>query len=75
MEHVPLSPESEVGATREHVPLSPESEVGDKMAPPARQAREGAGTKRRVNITPPARQTQERECFRRKRRRRRHGYE
>jgi hypothetical protein len=28
MEHVPLSPESEVGATREHVPLSPESEVG-----------------------------------------------
>jgi hypothetical protein len=26
-EHVPLSPESEVGATGEHVPLSPESEV------------------------------------------------
>ena len=56
MEHVPLSPESEVGAemgppqdkrekgqenTREHVPLSAESEVGEKMGPP--QDRRGRG--------------------------------
>ena len=51
MEHVPLSPESEVGATREHVPLSPESEVGDKMAPP--QDRRGRGQEQKEGSTLP----------------------
>ena len=50
-EHVPLSPESEVGATREHVPLSPESEVGDKMAPP--QDRRGRGQEQKEGSTLP----------------------
>ena len=50
-EHVPLSPESEVGATREHVPLSPESEVGDKMGPP--QDRRGRGQEQEEGSTLP----------------------
>ena len=49
--HVPLSPESEVGATREHVPLSPESEVGDKMGPP--QDRRGRGQEQEEGSTLP----------------------
>ena len=64
MEHVPLSPESEVGAemgppqdkrekgqenTREHVPLSPESEVGEKMGPP--QDKRGRGQEQEEETT------------------------
>ena len=50
-EHVPLSPESEVGATKEHVPLSRESEVGDKMGPP--QDRRGRGQEEEEGSTLP----------------------
>ena len=51
MEHVPLSRESEVGATKEHVPLSRESEVGDKMGPP--QDRRGRGQEEEEGSTLP----------------------